>query len=388
MGEGQDKMIPFLQKHKSKWENETPCFVVNSKALIGNISLIKEALKGEIAYSLKTNPHEEIMRMATASGCSFLLSSVGEVENLARQHKTPMRKVIFQSPSLTHEQCSKIRKHGITKFIADSHDQLRILLNHIKPGDNAELLIRINTGIKVKNPALSYGMDSYLGFPLHDAKKVLKTLNALRKKRAIKLGIHNHLISQNTYLDIWKKNLKSITDFVLAMKAEGIRIDTVDFGGGYPVEYLSPVPQLSEISALIGNAQKRISAACPDMHYIFEPGRKLIAEAVTLVTKVVHTKKFLDKNVAILDCSLYSHSLDTLIVNLCLPVEKFKKGKNDKNLKSYTVRGSTPDSRDVFCREVSLPMLKCGDHLIFVRCGAYTFGSDFISLSKAKYIVI
>jgi ornithine decarboxylase len=381
-------LLPFLIKHKSIWEQETPCFVISLDALRNNIASLKEALQGEIAYSHKTNPHHGVIESVANNGCSFLLSSVEELANLMTFPNISKEKCIFQSPSLTHEQFRQIRQIGVRRFIVDSTHQMNLILEDVNSNNCLELLIRINTGIKVNKPELSYGMDSYLGFPLKEASKIFKKLNILRKKEKIKLGIHNHLISQNTYLDIWKKNLKTITEFALEMKSEGITIDAVDFGGGYPVEYLKPVPKLSEISALIVNAQKRISKAYPKMHYIFEPGRKLIAESVVLVAKVVHTKNFLDKNIAILDCSLYSHSLDTLIVNLCLPVAKIHSNNKKGKIKTYTVRGSTPDSRDVFCRNVILPPLKDGDHLTFLNCGAYTFSSDFISLSKAKYIAI
>jgi ornithine decarboxylase len=382
-------MYNFLTQNRPKWENQTPCFVVNSEALEKNIHILLNTFKGEIAYSHKTNCHNSIIELVANMGCSFLLSSVEELMSLVRQPNISTDKLIFQSPSLTYDQLQGIRKLGVRRFIIDSEDQLRLLLGNIKSNDNVlELLIRINTGVKVKKPELSYGMDSYLGFPLIKARLALKKLNTLRKKGRIRLGVHNHLISQNTHLDMWKLNLKEITKFVLEMKLEGIRIDSMDFGGGYPVRYLKPVPRLDEISNLITNAQTRISKAYPEIHYIFEPGRKLIAESVLLITQVVHTKKFLSKDVAILNCSLYNHSLDTLIVDLNLPVAKINKTFNNAKLKSYTIRGSTPDSRDVFSREVKLHNLKGGDYLVFKNCGAYTFGSDFISLPKAKYIVI
>lgn len=382
-------MHSFIRKFRHKWENETPCFGVNLKALERNIRGLKNTLKGELAYSYKTNCHEEIIRLVADHDCSFLLSSVEELNNLTRQSNISAEKLIFQSPSLTGEQFNKIKKAGVRRFIVDSGDQLELLLSGMKSTDNIfDLFIRVNTGLKVKKPELSYGMDSYLGFPLKEAGSVLKKLTALRKKDRLRLGIHNHLISQNSYLNIWKQNLKTISDFVLEMKAEDVRLDAVDFGGGYPVKYLKPVPTMDEIAGVIKTAQERISKAYPEMDYIFEPGRKLVAESVLLITQIVHTKKFHDKDIAILNCSLYNHSLDTLIVNLNLPTTTIRKRNGNGKLKSYTVRGSTPDSRDVFCREVFLPNLKAGDHLVFLNCGAYSFGSDFISLAKAKYIVI
>jgi diaminopimelate decarboxylase len=219
---------------------------------------------------------------------------------------------------------------------------------------------------------------------------VLKKLNPLCEDGKIRLGIHNHLISQNTYLDMWERNTQTMADFVDELKKEGVKIDFVDFGGGYPIEYSNPVPELSIIGNIIYKAQERMTTTFPDMKYIFEPGRKLIGESVAIIGKITHIKNFLDKKIAILSCSLYNCSMDTLIVNLFLTVIKLDcNGDNEAlNKENYIIRGSTPDSLDVFSRGVDLPQLKNGDYLAFLHAGAYSFGSEFISLSKPKNIII
>jgi ornithine decarboxylase len=379
-----DKTIDFLLKNKSKWGKKSPCFIVDEKKLTENIKSLKKYLKGEIAYSHKTNPDPLIIKNVYAQGCNFLVSSLEELISLVKLTGISPERIVFQSPSLTREQYKKIRKMGVFRFSIDSYDQLGIVLRDLKKnGHKMELMVRVNTGLKVHDPELPYGMDSFLGFPLVEAEGVLKKLNQLKKKGLIKIGIHNHLISQNTYLDMWKKNLQKLSDFVTDIKKKGILIDIVNFGGGYPIEYHEPVPKLQDISKLITSAQKRMLEVNPQMHFIFEPGRKTVGESVTLVAKVVHTKEFLGQNVAILNCSLYNCSLDTLIVGLYLPVKKIHNSP-DARKKIYILRGSTPDSLDVFARGVSLPELKNGDYLAFLRCGAYSFGCDFISLPRAK----
>lgn len=379
--------IQFLLENKKLWENKTPCFIINKERLNSTIDELKNCLKGEVAYSHKTNPDLAVIQAVFSKGCSFLVSSLEELEKLVKITNISPDKIFFQSPSLTSEQFEEIRKKGIYRFSIDSIDQLDLILEDIaknaNKGEIFELLVRINTGVKIDHPALPYGMDSYLGFPLDEAEKILKRLNELRQKGIIKLGIHNHLLSQNTYLDVWEKNLKEISNFLTKLKSENIGIDVVDFGGGYPVEYDMPVPSLLEISKIIAKAQEIMSEVFPNVHYMFEPGRKLVAESVVLVTKVVHSKKFQDQDVAILNCSLYNCSLDTLIVDLYLPAKKVELDK-PVQLKSYVVRGSTPDSLDVFAKKIDLPELKNGDYIAFLRCGAYSFGSEFISLDKVS----
>ena len=62
--------------------------------------------------------------------------------------------------------------------------------------------------------------------------------------------------------------------------------------------------------------------------------------------------------------------------------------KKKKNLKEYVIRGSTPDSLDVFAKNIKLSELKSGDHIAFFHAGAYSFCSDFLSLKKPQYFLI
>jgi len=383
--------IRFLSENKSLWVDKTPCFVVNKSKLNSSIEDLKQSLGGEIAYSNKTNPEPCVLKNVIEKGCSLLISSIEELGEVVKFSDLSADKIIFQSPSLTYEQYKITRKLGVHRYSIDSLDQLDIVLKDIENnGAELELLVRINTGVKIKNPELSYGMDSYLGFPLEEAEKVLFKINSLKGKGIRRIGVHSHVLSQNTFLGIWQESFDVIENFLIDLKSKGVEIDVVDFGGGYPVKYHdSAVPSLSQISDLLDGFKKNISEIYPDMHYVFEPGRKLIAESVALVTKVVHTKKFLDSNVAILNCSLYTCSLDTLIVGLYLPVEKVQFAEDEtKTFKKYVVRGSTPDSLDIFAKDVSLPELKNDDYVAFLKCGAYSFGSNFISLKKACCIEI
>jgi len=377
----------FLALNRKKWELFTPCFVVNKKQLHDTIETIQKLLPGEIIYSHKTNPHPFITKTVYSHKCGFLLSSLEESEKLINESGVNSEKVIFQSPSLTEKQYKKIKSLGISRFIIDSREQLEIILSSFENmARKPELLIRINTGVAVDHQELNYSTDSYLGFPIADALDAFKKLNELRKKDEITLGLHNHFFSQNTFLNLWRENLNVMADYVEMLHKKGIILDVVDFGGGYPIDYGKKIPTFESIAKLIDIATKRMKRTFPDLHFIFEPGRKTIGESITLVTSVVHVKEFLKTNVAILNCSVYNASMDTLIVDLFLPADKID--KNKKTLKDYVVRGSTPDSLDVFSKKIKLSELKSGDHIAFFHAGAYSFWSDFISLKKPQYFLI
>jgi ornithine decarboxylase len=379
--------LDFLTRNKRKWENSTPCFIINKEQLYDTLENIKRLLPGEILYSFKTNSHPFIAKIVYSKKFGFLLSSMEEVNKLINCYGVDPKKILFQSPSLTDKQFKKIKSFGVYRFVVDSWKQLELITSSLKDfSQKPELLVRINTGVKINKPELSYSSDSFLGFPIKEAGKVFEHLSKMRNQDMITLGVHNHLLSQNTYIGVWKRNLSTISGFVRELKSNGIKLDVVDFGGGYPVEYSSTVPSLEVISELISKATKEIKVSYPHIHFIFEPGRKVVGESISLIGQVVHKKKFLENNIAILNCSVYNASLDTLIVGLKLMAKKI--GGSKKAYENYVLRGSTPDSLDVFSRKVSLPELNSGDAIVFLHAGAYSFWSDFISLKKPEYIII
>ncbi len=80
--------------------------------------------------------------------------------------------------------------------------------------------------------------------------------------------------------------------------AHGIRFDTLDLGGGFPVGYDEPAPSLAEL----GRGIRAALSAAPDRYrIIIEPGRFVSAPAMTLVTRVVGTADRIDGRWAYLD---------------------------------------------------------------------------------------
>jgi diaminopimelate decarboxylase len=383
-----DDFKALLRKHKNKIVGETPCFVVSKNGIKDIIKEIKLNLKGEIVYSYKTNPNKDVVNLVIKEGLSLLFSSVEELNILLKNKKIDSSRLVFQSPSLTKKQYKKIRSYGLYRFILDSYEQADIIIDELKTTKvKLDLMVRINTGVKVEHAELPYSSDSYLGFPMLEAMDIFSKLNEYRKNGRIKLGIHNHLLSQNTHIEMWEENVNRISGFVIQLKNAGIMIDSVDFGGGYPVPYNGDVISLKEIGAIVDIAQKNIKKEFPKVNCIFEPGRKVVAESIVLVGTVVHIKQFVDNNIAILDCSLYNSAMDTLIVGLYLEVDKLDIDSSTKRV-FYKIRGSTPDSLDLFSKGVNLSELKQGDLLCFFIAGAYSFCSDFISLKRPKDILI
>lgn len=78
--------------------------------------------------------------------------------------------------------------------------------------------------------------------------------------------------------------------------------------------------------------------------------------------------------------------MDTMLVGLDLPCQAIL--DNDKTEETYTIRGRSPCSLDIFLKDVALPKTEVGDYLVFLNAGAYNFASDFVSMKKPQTILI
>lgn len=356
---------------------KTPYFLFSKDKIREQYSKIKNIYPGvEVAYSIKTNPNELILKYLKALGGNFSLCSLEEVLYL-KKLGFDLSQIYFLEPGLTKKNASRALKTGVRNFIADSEEEIKNILSSAKGKDiKINLLIRVKTSV---NATHYFDSNTYLGVNL---EKALELLKKYRKNDLVnKLGIHNHLISQNENLLWWRSNLEDIYRLIKVARENSVLIDIVNFGGGFPVEYSNKV-DLDAMVAMISRYVQIIKRENSNINFIIEPGRILVAPSGVLVTQVELIK---NGNIVFVNDSLYNSSMDSLIIKLDLPCYTLSKNTERKE---YVIRGKTPCSLDIFKKRIELPKLKERDYVIFTKAGAYTFSSDFLNLKKAKVYLI
>jgi ornithine decarboxylase len=152
------------------------------------------------------------------------------------------------------------------------------------------------------------------------------------------------------------------------VNAEGINIDCIDLGGGFPVQYCGDPINIHEFCKpikdyLVEHFQgKKICA---------EPGRFLVASSMSLLTKIKGKSIRQGKPWYFIDDSIY-HSFSGITFDHCdFPMIHDGRGAETES----TIAGATCDSCDVIKRDILLPDLAVGDLLIFKQMGAYCSAS-------------
>lgn len=375
-------LIDKIQANRELWEKRTPCFVVNKSTIVDRLSEFSHLFDGKIAYSTKTNPAEQIVRLIQESNHNFMVCSTEELDYL-QQIVGDVSGVVYLSPTLDKEELEYILQRGIHRLSLDSPQQVKLVCSN--PESFQEVFIRVATGYKIKKEDFTYEKNSFLGIPIDEALSYLTILSS----RGINVGVHNQLSSQNTDLESWQQNLAILTELVQEAKTRAIPLYSINLGGGFPISYTDSVPTLRNIAGVISQAQQQMRTFYPNLNLIFEPGRYIVGESIALVTRVRQKKKFRDKLVLIVDASTYNSSMDTMLVGINLPcvvIHDIHGGLTSEE--HYIIRGRSPCSLDIFRKNVALPQAEVGDYIVFLNAGAYNFASDFVSMKKPETILI
>ncbi len=162
----------------------------------------------------------------------------------------------------------------------------------------------------------------------------------------------------------------------------GKQIRILDIGGGFPVKYHSGVRSLKTLTRRLDAEIRRLFPE--DMQILAEPGRFLVANACTLVAKVIG-KAFRDgKPCYYINDGVYHTFSGQIFDHVNYPVMAFKEGETEIS----AVFGPTCDAFDTITLSAELPDLEIGDLVYSENIGAYSIASStyFNGFPPAKVV--
>lgn len=363
---------------------KTPRFVYRKRTFQEQMGALRSQFGAimplEIYYSVKANPHPEIVKALARAGSSFLAYHPRHLRTL-KTLAIPASRVLYFGPTLSGQEVRSALKEGISQFIVDSEQQLG-LISAAKPAPPLSILVRIKPDEQKHKGVLYQERPSFGVSP----KKALSILLTCAKLPFVKkIGIHLHTATQNTDAAGWLAELQRIEPVMVRLKKKNIHLDYLDLGGGFPIPYANnKAVSIETLGKIIKKPLRRFHGLFPKMRLILEPGRFLVGPAGILVSRVIQVREQGKIRSLTVDSSLYNSSMDTLIAGLQLPLLTNAQGP----VCYHAIRGNSPDGLDIFRNKVSMPRARVGDCIVFLNAGAYTFSSDFCDLEKPKVEVV
>jgi len=353
----------------------SPLVILDCERVRVQFRKLRKALpRVHLHYALKPMPHPAVVRTVIAEGGYLDLATTGEVQLVRRLGLGPER-CIHTHPIKRHEDIANALEFGVRTFVADNPDEVR---KFARLTQRTQLLLRVS----FRSPGAVCDLSRKFGCDPED----LLPLARLAAELGIGVrGLSFHVGSQAADATKHVEALEACTKLMAAARRERLGIfDTLDIGGGFPIDYAQRVQDISRFCAPLRAALGRLPRR---VRVIAEPGRYIVGPSAIGVASVMGRARREGHWWYYLDDGLYGSYSGQLFDHARYPVEPLRDG--EERLPSV-LAGPTCDSIDVIAENLMLPQLKAGDLLVGRSMGAYTWASasEFNLYPRATVVAV
>ncbi|MCW8831493.1 MAG: type III PLP-dependent enzyme, partial [Gammaproteobacteria bacterium] len=344
--------------------------------LLQQYNTLKQQLPGvALYYAIKAFPYPAIIEILDKAGACFDVASAGEIDLLQAQHISG-RRTIHTHPIKKDAEIRAALRGGSTTFVVDNIDELKKLLPYRQ---RIGVLLRVS----FRSETTQIDLSRKFGCSPDSVIELVEQASALG---AHIRGLSFHVGSQSTLPKAHVEAIERCSQIINDAAAINPNpMDILDIGGGFPVSYNF---EDMDNEAYFTPIREAIKQYVPDgIRVIAEPGRYLIAPAVTAISSVSGKAKRGDYQWYYLDDGVYGSYSGQIFDHACYPLQIL----NDEAQREVAIlAGPTCDSIDIIAEDIELPKLEEGDLVIGHMMGAYTYATStqFNSLSGASIIVI
>jgi ornithine decarboxylase len=341
-----------------------PCLVVDLDVVRENFNGFRSALPdSKIFYAVKANPAPEILKLLASLGSSFDTASVTEIEMALAAGATPDR-ISYGNTIKKERDIARAHALGISLFAVDSHEEVEKVAR-AAPG--ARVFCRVLTD----GEGAEWPLSRKFGCVPPMAVDVLVYAHQLG---LVSYGVSFHVGSQMTQLDAWDAALTDAKYVFDKLAQQGIALQMVNMGGGFPTKYLKDVPTAQAYGqAIFAALTRHFGNRLPET--IIEPGRGMVGNAGVIKAEVVLVSKKSDADAArwvFLDIGKFGGLAETMDEAIRYPI---RTARDADEMEPCVLAGPTCDSADVLYEKTPYPLpisLTIGDEVLIEGTGAYT----------------
>jgi diaminopimelate decarboxylase len=365
---------------------KTPYYVYDFDFITQQYTNLKEAFKARkslMAYAVKANSNLSVVKHLGDQGAGADCVSIGEVRR-ALKVGIAKYKIIFSGVGKTDDEITEALEHDILMINVESEAELgRVEMMAQKLGVEARVSIRVNPNVDPKtHPYISTGLhENKFGVDIDTAKRMY--IKAKKSENLDPIGIHCHIGSQLTDLAPIKESVNIVADLVRNIKAAlDVELKFFDVGGGLGIKYDDEQTiDTYEYAQTILDALYGL-----DITVVCEPGRYIVGNAGTFVTKVLYEKMNCDKRFVIVDGGMN----DLIRPSLYNAYHRIEVLGKSEDVSDCNVVGPVCESGDFFAKNIELPKTEHNDLVAIYSAGAYayTMASNYNTRGKVAEVAI
>ena len=346
----------------------SPCYVYSTAQLRKNVQDYAAPFKGLdfiIHYANKANPNQAVIATLAACGAGVDVTSGGELERALRAG-IPPEKIVYSGVGKRREEIAAALTARIRQLNVESLPEL-YAISAVAAALNvtANVLFRVNPDVTVdthKHLATGH-KETKFGInadQLDEALNLAATLPNLCFK-----GFTIHLGTTIGDYAPFRLAFQKLAALVREVRARGVKVERLDLGGGVGIPYDGQhIPPFADYAALVHEIIAPLGCSIS-----FEPGRRLVADAGVLVSKVVYVKPTATKKFLILDAGMNDLARPAMYGarHTIVPVKDAEGAERSK----MTVVGPVCETGDLFGENYALPSMQPDDLVAILQAGAY-----------------
>lgn len=327
----------------------------------------------KVHYAIKANVERRLLEYISSKGFGADCVSGNEVLH-AHSCGFPADKIVYAGVGKTDREIYDALMLGIEAFNCESLQEIFVIneMAHLH-GVKANISVRINPDIDAHtHKYVTTGLyENKFGISQHEFDKLIEFL---KKSEHINfIGLHFHVGSQITRVsEVFGLECKRVNEIVKYFEERGLEVRNINLGGGLGVDYDDPdgnrIPDFRTwFETITANIVRR-----PDQNVHIEPGRSMVAQCATLISRVVFVKSGETKNFLIMDAGMNDLIRPALygayhkIENLSASQRQFF-----PTFQAYDIVGPVCESSDVWGAGRLLPLSVRGDLMAIRSAGAY-----------------
>ncbi len=344
----------------------TPAYCYSYNQLKENINEFKKSFKSFsplICFAIKSNTNINLIKEIKKFGLGADVVSIGELLMALKSGINP-KKIVFSGVGKTTNEINFAIDKDILLINAESKSEIeeinriaklknkRVQIGiRLNPNTDAKTLSKISTGKKENK----FGVNSKTFIEILDYCKNSNNINL----KCLSVHIGSQILDYKPY----KKMLAVISKI---LNKTNYKFEYIDLGGGMGISYDNNGKTLNyrKYNSLIKKFLKKHKSKI-----IFEPGRSIVGNTGTLISKVVYIKNSGTKNFIILDAAMNDLMRPALYGASHKILPSRKTGKRSKKI--YEFVGPICESTDKFCSLKKFQKLEEKDLIVMCDVGAY-----------------
>jgi len=363
----------------------TPIYCYSYWQLKENIKNFKKNFKSFsplVCFAIKSNTNINLITEIRKLGLGADVVSIGELM-MALKAGVNTQKIVFSGVGKTSSEISYAIDKKILLINAESKSEIieieriarikKKIVNigiRLNPNTDAKTLKQISTGKKEDK----FGVNEKMFFELVKYSNISKNINL----KCLSVHIGSQILDHKPY-----EKMLNVIDKII--KKSNHKFEFIDLGGGMGISYEKNNKKLnyqkynSAIKKFLKNHKSKI---------IFEPGRSIVGNIGSLISKVIYIKENKKKDFIILDAGMNDLMRPALYGadHRTLPAIK----TNQTSKKIYEFVGPICESTDKFTTLKRFQKLKEKELVVMCDVGAYgmSLSSNYNVRPKPAEILI